>query len=364
MINQNRNTLFFLKFIILLMVGCTGNSSKDAVYMSFEDVDFITGFPIEINLKEGVTPKVDNVGLREIKIFDNYLFLEKMGGFWSIYSLPDHTFLGSFLKRGDGPLEFKQGPSLNKMSFERENDDLVAYLYDFQKGRAMKFNVSQSISSQQQVLSEFDSKLPPFSFSFAKLDSNTFFVKELENRDTKQIRYVFKDGEKKLLDIADELNQTKIKEGEDFNILSTLMGYSTINNKIVEAPIGLNNINIYSIDGSFAKTICLEEKMSDITIIQSQFRWNRLYTFANLTLFNDFFGVVFINEDDNTYQLRRKKLPSILLFDYNGKPLAKIETGNHFTSIDIDFVNQELYTFDVHSDEFLKFDISDIISKI
>ncbi|MFN3801478.1 hypothetical protein [Belliella pelovolcani] len=362
--NLISNAGYFLTFILIILIGCTDSSSKEGVHMSFEDVEFITGFPLEFNLNERFVPKVNNVGLREIKILDNYLILEKMGGSWAIYSLPDLTILGSFLKRGDGPLEFMQGPSLNKVSFEKENDDLIAYLYDFQKGRAMKFNVSQSLSSKEQVLSEYESKLPPFSFSFAKLDSNTFFVKELGTRDTQQLRYIIKNGQKESLDIADELNQTSIREGEDFNILSTLMGYSGINDRIVEAPIGLNNINIYSIDGSFAKTICLGEGLSDITKIQSQFRWNRLYTFANLTLFKDFFGVVFINEDDNTYQLMRKKLPCILLFDYNGKPLTKIQTGKHFTSFDIDFVNQELYTFDVHSDEFFKYDFKEVISKL
>lgn len=353
-----------LIFILFVVIGCTNSGSKEGVYMSFEDVEFIKGFPLEISLKERHVPKVNNVGLKEIKIIDKYLIIEKMGGAWDIYSLPELTILGSFFKRGDGPLEFRQGPSLNKVSFERENDDLMAYIYDFQKGRVMKFNISQSLSSKKQVLSEYESKLPPFSFSFAKLGSNVFFVKELGAKDTQQIRYIIKDGQKIPLDIADELNQRKIKEGEDFNILSTLMGYSTINDRIVEAPIGLNNINIYSIDGSFTKSICLEEKISDITKIQSQFRWNRLYTFANLTMFNDFFGVVFINEDDNTYQLSRKKLPSILLFDYYGKPLTKIQTGRHFTSFDIDFINQELYTFDVHSDELFKYDLKDIISKL
>lgn len=34
------------------------------------------------------------------------------------------------------------------------------------------------------------------------------------------------------------------------------------------------------------------------------------------------------------------------------------------TSFDIDFINKELYTFDVHSDEFYKYDISNIINEL
>lgn len=355
----------YLGAIIFLFISCgISQPSDEAVYMAFDEVEYVLEFPAEFKVGKIDNPKTNNVGLNEIKIFDNRLILEKSNGNWEVYSLPNHKLLGSFLKRGDGPFEFMQGPFLNKTSFEIEDNDFVGYLYDFQKGRVMRLNISESLKLGEQNLMEFESKIPPFLFSFARLDSNTFFIKELAAKDTRQLRSIIKNGQRESLDIVDVLNEAEIKQGEDFNILSTLMGYSRVNNRIVEAPIGLNNINIYSVDGSFAKTICLENKLSNITEIQSQFRWNRLYTFANLTLFDDFFGVIFINEDELQYQKFRRKIPSILLFDYQGNPLAKIQTGEHFTSFDIDFINQELYTFDVHSDEFFKYDFKDVFSKL
>ncbi|UJP65396.1 hypothetical protein [Mongoliitalea daihaiensis] len=362
-----KKTEIIIIFSLILNTSCSFfKSSDETLHMAFDDVGYILEFPLEVNLNKKGFPEVNSVGMREIKILENYLIIEKSssGALWEIYDLPDYKFLGSFFKIGDGPLEFMQGSDLNKVAFEKENGSLLAYMYDFQKGRVMKFNVSESLELDQEVLTEYVGDIIPFSFAFAKLDSNTFFVKEVFNRDTQQVRYTITNGKKKPLDVAAKLNDVTIQEGEDFNILSTLTGYNRIKDRVIEAPIGLNNINIYAIDGTFKKSICLEEKLSDIKQIQSTFRWNRIYTIANLSLFDDFFGIVFINENEGVYQMSRKKLPSILLFDYEGKPLAKIGTGEHFTSFDIDFKNQTMYTFDVHSDEFIKYDLQNILPKL
>lgn len=357
----------FIKFIVLSLfftISCSfPNSSDETEYMSFDNVEYVSKFPKEFTLNAIGKPIVKDVGLREIRVINELLIAEIKGSesLWDIYKLPEYILLGSFLKKGDGPLELMQGADLNKTNFEIKNGHLIAYIYDFQKGRVMQFNISESLSSGKEVLTEYATNLPSFSFAFAKIDTLTFLVKELVNRDTQQVRYLINNGIKEVFEVAEKLNESSIKQGEDFNILSALTGYNMANGRIVEAPIGLNNINIYSKDGSFSKTICLEEKMSDINKVQSQFKWNRMYTIANLRLYDTFFGIVFINEDEKSYQTVRRKFPTILFFDYEGKPLSKLETGTHFTSFDIDFANQKMYTFDFHSDEFMMYDLRTVL---
>lgn len=129
-------------------------------------------------------------------------------------------------------------------------------------------------------------------------------------------------------------------------------------------PIGLNHINIYSLDGRFQKSLCLGKNLDNIDKIQEKKRAVRLYTFADLRLFDDFFAVLHINEEEAMYQTNRQKKPTIMLFDYNAKPLMEIKLNHHITSFDVDFRKGELYTFDVHSDEFYKYDINDVLLDI
>ena len=81
-----------------------------------------------------------------------------------------------------------------------------------------------------------------------------------------------------------------------------------------------------------------------------------------LTIFDDFFGVIYVNEEISSYQDNRSVIPSLLLFDWEGNPLASINTGKHMTAFDIDVVNKKLYTFDAKTDEFLVYDLSQKLS--
>ena len=121
---------------------------------------------------------------------------------------------------------------------------------------------------------------------------------------------------------------------------------------------------MYTLDGSFQKSICIGDKLSNIDGIQKRKRQNRLYTFADLRIFDDFFGVLYINEEELTYQTGRKKMPKILLFDWQATPLAEITLDHHVTCFDIDFGNENLYTFDAHSDAFFKHNLTDILKSL
>lgn len=335
--------------------------------MGFDDIVYVTGFPETYTLQDWKVPNVDIIGLRNFAIKDSLLILNstKSKGIWSLYELPDYTFFGSFLDRGEGPLEFMYGPSIKtNAKVVREGEQVLAYLYDFQKGRLLKFNISKSIASKELHLTILKDDLPPFMFNFKMIDHNKFFIKEISNANTQQLRSILQNDEKISLPIFTKLNQASIAPGEDPNILSTMTELSDHKNKLVEMPIGLNYINLYSLDGIFAKTICIGKELSDISEIQRESRWERMYTFADICVFDDFFGVVFIDQAKAIYQTERIKLPSILLFDWEGNPLAELNLENHITSFDIDFINQELYTLDLHSDQFFKYDISEVLAKL
>ena len=65
-----------------------------------------------------------------------------------------------------------------------------------------------------------------------------------------------------------------------------------------------------------------------------------------------------------TFQTGRKKYPSILLIDWDGRPLAELKLTRFVKSFDIDMVNKTLYVFDVYNDKMFAYELSAVLNKI
>lgn len=353
--------------IMLLFSSCSDNVISPDKHMVLDDVEYVSTFPETITLSNRIDPEIDIIGINDFCVLDSMIAfsIKSRDSLWTFISLPDYTPLGSFLTSGDGPFEFIQPPRVSfKTSFYRENGQLFAGIYDFQKGKLLKMNVNASLDSNALQISMLKDSLPSFLFSFIMIDSVRYFCKEVNNEQTQQIRYIREGNKQTIPSVMQQLNQVQVNENEDINIISAITKMNAENAMVVEMPIGLNYINMYSLDGSFGKTICIGDELDDIKDIEDKVRWDRIYTYADLRLFEDLWGVVSINEDMKTYQTGRKKLPSILLFNWDGKPLAELKLTHFITSFDIDFAAGDLYTFDVHTDEFFKYDISNILMKL
>ncbi len=365
--NKNLNPKKIVFIIVIFMISCTKKNSNEPVYMAFEEVSYIDKFPKEFHLKNKEVTGIETIGLTNFAIFDTLLILNtsKKSGLWSFYSIPNHQFLGSFIKRGDGPTELAQGPSLgSKRNLIQENSTLNAYLYDFEKGGYLTFNITKSLISNEENITRSNIKTPPFLSEFILLDSTTFYIKEIENMDTQQGRYILKNNKKINHPILDKLNQPQIKQGEDFNILASITKINYSNNRLVEMPTGLNYLNIFSLENNFSKTICIGSSLIDINKIQEEERQDRKYIFSDIRAFENFFGVVYINEGAKNYQTNRTNKPIILFFDWDGEPLAKVFLEEHLTSFDIDRKGKKIYTFDNQNDKFYIYDFSAVLQEI
>ena len=364
-----------LRVLFLLTVGwfvnCGGPNTSPSDYMVLEEIRYVDTFPQTFSLDNAIEVDIDIIGMRVFSIYDSLLILSTADkeGFWSFVSLPSYRFLGKFLTQGQGPYEFFQSPSAgNRVKFFKVQDVFFASIYHLARGKLYEMNIDESIKNNRLSICTINDSLPPFLVNFAVIDSITFFCKELSNMDTQQIRYLLVDGKKLTPPHLERLNLAKIREGEDHNILSTITKYDFNKKRFIEMPVGLNYINMYSTDGSFGRTVCVGKRLDHIGKIQDKEPWDRIYTFADLRLFPKFWGVVYINEDEKTYDLKYKtneikktQLPNILLFDWNGEPLAQLKLNNYITSFDIDFTNGYLYTLDVNTDMFCKYDIRDIL---
>lgn len=362
--------IFLLLMLILSLGGCS-KSTKQPLCMSLDDIVFVNDFPEVLSLSEGIEinleEELDIIGVRDFIIKDSLLiFTTKIAkGAWAFFNLSDYKNVGEFLQQGDGPFEFNQIPLVStKAKFSQEDNTLYAYIYDFVKGYIYKMDIYESIETQTLQISQLDTTLPPFLFNIGMVDSSYYFCKEVNNNATGQLRYIYKNEEKIVNSKLNKLNTALINEGEDINLLSTNTKIHSSKKIAVEMPISLNYINIYSLDNSFGKTICTGNKLDDLEQIQKKDRWDRMYTYADLRVFESFWGVLRINETNKNYQIERSKLPSILIFDWKGDPKIKLQLEHHITSFDIDLINKNLYTYDSHTEEFFKYNIEQLLEKI
>lgn len=358
-------SFFFLSLFIIIRCGKQSTSLFN--FMIFDNVEYVTEFPQSFNLSKKTIPNIDVIGITNFAIYDfNIIFsTKKTDSLWSVFTLPEYEYRGSLLSKGNGPFEFVQSPRVSsKTKLFKENDELFAGIYDFQKGRVFKLNIDKSLNTNKLDISILNDSLNAFLFNFMMIDNDVFLCKEVQNNETQQVRHLMEGNQKSIPPVFEKLNQATIKEGEDINMLSTITKMNYDNDIIVEMPIGLNYINMYTLDRTFAKTVCIGNKLDNIEKIQNKSMFDRIYTFADLRIFDNFWGVIQIDEDEKTYQLGRKKLPVICLFDWVGDPIAELKLDHFITSFDIDLENSTLYTFDAHSDEFYKYDVKEMITEM
>src|SRR5690606_4347745 len=115
-------------------------------------------------------------------IYDSLLMFSTNNGlgFWPLVSLSDYRDLGSFLTRGEGPFEFVHVPSVsNGAQFGVKGNNLVAQIYDFQRGRLLEMNITGSIGKQELDISIVHDSLPKSSFNFLVIDEDTYFCKSV-----------------------------------------------------------------------------------------------------------------------------------------------------------------------------------------
>ena len=361
--------LFVLLVSLLLLTGMSScvQEFTPSKFMTFDSVNYVNEFPYVIELTEGKVPEIDVMGINDFCIVDSIIFFSQRGSdsLWSLFSLPDYKLLGKCFTKGNGPGEFVGVPRVAfKTDFFHEKGDLFANIYDFQTGKVMRSNISASLVQRKNVMSVLCDSLPSGLFSFISVSDSIFFCKEISPDFTKQCRFMAGKSTGVLSPVVQHLNEAKVDDSKDINIISTIAKINRLNGRIVEMPIGLNYINLYSLKGDFAKTICIGDELDNIRDIEAQNEWNRLYTYSDLRLFKDFWGVVSIMEDMKTFQTSRKKYPSILLFNWEGKPLAELKLTRFINSFDIDMINKRLYVFDVYNDEMFSYDISEVMKKI
>lgn len=345
-------------------VACTQNSEKGVYvqavsqtsnFMTFDSVEVVTNFPNVITVEKGKHLDKEFIGMKDFEIVDNLMIISTgFQKFWSIYQLPNFDSLGNFLSLGEGPKEFTfQAIPSDKVLYQQENNDKTALIYEFSKGNLLKFNITQSVKMGKDSIELIEDDLPPFLFDFLVIDSSYYFIRQPENQETKQNRYLLSSGHLTSNAALDQLNRAEISNGMmNMSLMASMTRISPDSKKILEMYFRLNYFNLYALDGTLKKTIAFEPTINDLSLLENTPRMEQKYRFSDVRIYDDFFALLHLNELEENFASERKSYPEILIFDWDGNPVTKLLFNDFFTSFDFDFANEKIYTFDSQTDQF------------
>lgn len=348
---QKKYILFLL--LSLFFAGCAKEYDIDKEYMAFDDVRYVKDFPCKMTLKakEPIEVASDKSYVKNLMIVDSLMLLSVDGdeGLVRILSLNDMHSYGMLLSKGKAKGEFAYAIQLtSQTSLHHFGDCLFADFYNQVASKIYRYNITAFIKDQKVQFEEFlpSADIPRPGFWGKTFGDSLIMVRNLEDMETEQNRSLInKDGHRtnKSLDV---LNSFKIPMNEDFNIMSSLVACYPDSSVVVEAPLGMNYINVYSPLSDKAFTVCVGEKMDKLSQILSESRHERNYEFADVRAYDFGFAVLKYGVTDKIFQLGADYVPSILLFDWEGNALGEIKSEVKFKHFDFDVANKQLYIMD------------------
>lgn len=363
-------SIYVYLLVAVSFVSCKKDLAQSITIKDIvKEISYVKEFPNSYTLKNKKTPDIKQLGMNDFKVYDSLLIVSKKSStkFLSFYSLPNYRKLGDFLNKGRGPFEVAYPPDfINKETVCKEKGTQYMYIFSGLNGRLTKMNIDKSIDFGKAEYELVRDSLSNSIFVCIPMDSTHIFIRKIEDRNTRINRYILKEKTKKTTPLLDKLNLLYVEEGEDFNILGTYIKYNRKNKKFVEMSISMNYIMLYKLNDDLPKVICVEEQLRTLKTVQRVYRINRLEQLKGLRSFDDFFGVIYSKGAKVYNEFNPKNIrASILLFNWNGEPLAKLKLDEEITSFDIDFQNDVLYTFKYYEENsFYKYDIKDVLEDL
>lgn len=336
-----------------IMVGCKNTVDVNKEYMALGEVKKVNSLPLLLTLNKDNMTMVETPDyyIENFVIFDSLMFIDtnQDSGLLDILSMDSMKSYGRFLNKGKANGEFLYGINLTlHSSFESIMDTVYVNMYDPVSARLFSLNLSKSIMENTLSLKElnFNRKLPNSAFWAKTIGDTLLIVRDIDEMETHQNRTILSRNGPRTNTMIEELNGFEIPLNEDFNIMSSLVATSPINEYVVEAMIGMNYINVYSLNGEMGYTICVGEELDKLSDILSTSRFARKYMFADLRAYSFGFAVLKFDITERVYQSDEHYTPSILLFDWTGNPIGEIKSDIKFNHFDYDEQRKMLYILD------------------
>lgn len=348
----------FVFILTLTIVGCS-RYNKTSINAS-QIIDFKKDYIIQ-NAEQ---LNWDISGIQDFLIYDSLFIYSKRdkNGCIGVIDKSGNKY-GDYISIGNGPNELLFPPWVNRSVMYDLNGCLYMGFLDQMRGIYYKMDITKSLDLGRTIMEiEYDSI--PSNGTFIPINDSTLFYCNINTEKTKRQRIITINRNIKDSHHLDILNNKFIEYGQDPNILSSIIKYSKKNDLFVEISLMMNTIYLYDTNGEFFKTIYIGKNIDNERVIQRQKMGQRVLTFTNLRLYDNFWGVIYIDETLEQYDSGINKPSRILLFDWNGEPLANMILENKISSFDIDIQGKYLYTLDNRTERLCRYSIYEILKDI
>ena len=360
-----KKTILSIVSVLLacLVVGCSDvqQMKKDRRYMTTPNISYVDEFPKTISLTNPTEYNSQLLGVRHFRIKGHYLIAgtgDKQNIF-KVVDLDSDKVVGGMFNIGKSKEELAFPPFFgNGCSFYEKNDSLYADVFDNIRGRMLTVNVDESVKAHKLSLKAETPGLDNNVVVALKADGSRYLIRSVSDDQKKCNRSLrnLATGAQETLSVFDNLNEASLKGDADNNLLSC--GFAVSDNGFVaEAPVNLNYINVYRLDGSFAKTVCIGKALDDIDELSRKDMGSRNYMFSDVRTFDNFFGVIHANQTWGDLMAGKECKPSVLLFSYSGEPIAEVKLDVAAACFDIDTRHGMLYVLDSMTGNLMRYDI-------
>lgn len=327
----------YILFLLLALSACV----RETAYLACEQVETIKEFPINIEEKALSPLPIDVPGCVDITVADSFLICKYIDGdyFWKVYSLNDCQFRANLFRKGHGKNETADLPTCERVIV---NDTSVSCDVMTFENKLYRCHIQRSIDCANIITDDITPKKSGLSDMLATLYSvndSTYFVKWIKKYGFS--RALYQNNKDVPIDNIGNLND--VFNNKELNSLSAGSFLCSAKNKMVEAMLCLNQLHIYSLDGSWSKTLNIFGEPINLYEVDGQSHKDIVEQFSEVQGNDDYIVALYLGGKE-TELMENKVKSSILIFDWDGNAKAKVTLPFAASAIDIDD-NGNIYLF-------------------
>ncbi|MFO8234486.1 MAG: BF3164 family lipoprotein [Bacteroidales bacterium] len=330
--------------ICLVIFGCV-ERPKEIIVEEFPEVITLKGSPI-MNTFGG-----------DITVIDTFLVVSnvRLDTIIHIYSTRTHELLLKIGTKGMGPGEYLDASIFDKSRSYSSSEEKLLCLFDVSRRRVTEINISESVNKSKYIFKR--NRLPKIESYIQELffynDSIILYKGEDEGRFS---IYNNKDSTTTIISYnTPNLNITFNKLNES-SIFHSAICINPVNNNIAASPAFIGRIDYFHPDGVYEFSTIFEElgKDNEMAFKSS----NMTQTNAKLyvvSMVSDGQFIYALNANMNYGHNRSNEIPpsnEILVFDWDGFPIKKIELDRSVSRFALDIRNNRIYGYCPYENEF------------
>lgn len=359
--SRRKRILFVLLMAGLLFAGCRSRNSGTGEVtapsrsadraVAFSDLSYVKEFPqtFQVRTAPPETP-FEAMGMLDLVAHGNTLYISGRSGSGLIagYDKESGACTGTFLRTGNGPGEVLGVKYLSTYTACERRDGHLHYFLTDGKGKMLDIDFTASLEAGQPVVaSSLDISEEPMMCALQLPDrKDTVFGTYVKPSFDGFDRFLLGPEGRTTTAAMEVLNGASSGRPGDgflFNAVGIRANYHPGMGRIVECSIYLNTVQLYDVSGPFSRTVCLGSRLTDVESVVGEGLSGMHEISFSLKSYPEFFAVL---TDESVRAGKKNAGQSILVLDWDGNPLVKLDLDRTVASFEFDVYAGRLYATD------------------